>query len=292
MAYDKVVDSAVLDGYFSDIADAIRDKDGTQNTYTPAQMPQAIEDIPSGGGDEALMALLSGTATGEVIISGIERCCATFLIDSSSTGKNNQVTALRFPDLKTASRPPILGTQAYNAAALEIIDMPELTNLSNGLDTSGGYYTFRNVVEVNTPKLIQLPTGFINYFSGLEKFTDGVCNYIGVNAFRGCSAIKYIDLGKTAATSNSPYVQSQAFQNCSALVALVLRWTRVASLGGTSVFSGTPIASGTGYIYVPRDLVATYQAATNWSTYSTQFRALEDYTDDGTITGEFIMPTT
>ena len=52
MAYDKVVDSTVLDGYFTDIADAIRDKDGTQNTYTPAQMPQAIEDIPTGGGKE------------------------------------------------------------------------------------------------------------------------------------------------------------------------------------------------------------------------------------------------
>ena len=28
------------------------------------------------------------------------------------------------------------------------------------------------------------------------------------------------------------------------------------------------------------------QAATNWSTYAAQFRALEDYTVDGTTTGE------
>ena len=48
MAIDKAVDSTVLDGYFEDIADAIREKDGTQNTYTPAQMPTAIENIPSG----------------------------------------------------------------------------------------------------------------------------------------------------------------------------------------------------------------------------------------------------
>lgn len=41
---DKSVDSAVLDGYFSDIADAIRDKGGS-GTYRPAQMAQAIEDI-------------------------------------------------------------------------------------------------------------------------------------------------------------------------------------------------------------------------------------------------------
>lgn len=50
MAIDKAVDSTILDGYFSDIADAIREKDGTQNTYTPSQMPTAIENIPSGSG--------------------------------------------------------------------------------------------------------------------------------------------------------------------------------------------------------------------------------------------------
>jgi hypothetical protein len=50
MAVDKLVDSTVLDGYFEDIADAIRGKNGSSDTYTPAQMPQAITDIPSGGG--------------------------------------------------------------------------------------------------------------------------------------------------------------------------------------------------------------------------------------------------
>lgn len=41
---DKAVDSAVLDGYFFDIADAIRNK-GQQGTFSPAQMAQAIEGI-------------------------------------------------------------------------------------------------------------------------------------------------------------------------------------------------------------------------------------------------------
>lgn len=37
---------------FTDIADAIRSKAGTSETYTPAAMPQAILDIPTGGGEE------------------------------------------------------------------------------------------------------------------------------------------------------------------------------------------------------------------------------------------------
>ena len=32
-------------------------------------------------------------------------------------------------------------------------------------------------------------------------------------------------------------------------------------------------------------LVDSYKAATNWSTYADQIRALEDYTVDGTTTG-------
>jgi hypothetical protein len=51
-------------------------------------------------------------------------------------------------------------------------------------------------------------------------------------------------------------------------------------------FDSSSIAKGTGYVYVPRSLVDSYKSATNWSTYANQFRALEDYTVDGTITGE------
>lgn len=39
----------VTESYLSDIADAIRAKNGTANTYTPAQMAVAITALPSGG---------------------------------------------------------------------------------------------------------------------------------------------------------------------------------------------------------------------------------------------------
>lgn len=38
-----------IETYFKNIADAIRTKAGTSGLITPAQMPQAIADIPSGG---------------------------------------------------------------------------------------------------------------------------------------------------------------------------------------------------------------------------------------------------
>jgi hypothetical protein len=83
-----------------------------------------------------------------------------------------------------------------------------------------------------------------------------------------------------AATS----IGESAFYECSALVTVILRSPTLAS-GGYGIFSTTPISSGTGYIYVPSALVDSYKAASNWKTYANQFRALEDYTVDGTITG-------
>jgi hypothetical protein len=43
------------------------------------------------------------------------------------------------------------------------------------------------------------------------------------------------------------------------------------------VFLNTPIESGTGYIYVPSVLIDYYRADTNWATFESQFRAIEDY---------------
>jgi hypothetical protein len=54
---------------------------------------------------------------------------------------------------------------------------------------------------------------------------------------------------------------------------------------GTTTATYNPSGSKDGYIYVPSSLVDSYTANSKWSTYATQFRALESYTVDGTITG-------
>ena len=52
MAYDKVVDSSVLDAGLKAIADAIREKGGTSdNLAFPTAMAEAIKAIEAGGGD-------------------------------------------------------------------------------------------------------------------------------------------------------------------------------------------------------------------------------------------------
>lgn len=50
-------------------------------------------------------------------------------------------------------------------------------------------------------------------------------------------------------------------------------------LSEKNTLANTPIAKGTGYIYVPAALIDDYKTATNWTVYADQFRAIEDYPD-------------
>ena len=97
---------------------------------------------------------------------------------------------------------------------------------------------------------------------------------IGLQAFSSCSALEKISFPKAES------INEEVFTFCQSLIALILgRSDGLCNLAGTSAFISTPIESGTGYIYVPTALVDQYKAATNWTTYANQIRAIEDYPD-------------
>lgn len=114
-------------------------------------------------------------------------------------------------------------------------------------------------------------------FTSLGTVCSTSVESILVSAFNGCSSLTKADF------SALKTIDSSVFNGCLKLATLILRdASGVCSLNSTGVFQSTPIASGTGYIYVPSALVDAYKAATNWSTYADQIRAIEDYPD---ITG-------
>lgn len=115
-----------------------------------------------------------------------------------------------------------------------------------------------------------------NAFTGCTALTSVIfekLNQVTKGTFSGCTALETADFG--AVTE----IQQSAFDKCTSLSALIIRTSSVCNLQNTSAISTSSIASGTGYIYVPSSLVDSYKAASNWSTYSTQFRAIEDYPD-------------
>ena len=137
----------------------------------------------------------------------------------------------------------------------------------------------RSITEISSSSATSIGSSAFQGCSKLTTVDFPVATSIGSSAFQGCSKLTTVDF--PVATS----IGSSAFRMCSKLKSLVLRGNNVCTLN-KNVFVSTPISSGTGYIYVPSALIEQYKAATNWSAYSAQFRALEDYTVDGTITGE------
>lgn len=98
----------------------------------------------------------------------------------------------------------------------------------------------------------------------------------------GCTSLEYLDLHKI-----SNFYGNYTFNQCVKLKTILLRRTNsICALSGGDSFAGTPIESGTGYVYVPRSMIEEYKIATNWVTFASQFRVLEDYTVDGTVDGE------
>ena len=212
-----------------------------------------------------------------------------------------------------------LGENAlYKCTSLETVDFPnvksakknafsECTSLVNvslpSLETSN-MQLFQNCTRL---KSVSLPahTGPLNYtFMGcsalesidIPKATYVAGNFIGGSAitklrlpsvvtagngaFRECAKLTMVDL--PVCTSIAAY----ALYNLPSLKTVVLRKNSVCALNDMTAL-GMPNGRNTAvYIYVPSALIDSYKAAANWSTFADQFRSLEEWTVDGTVTGE------
>lgn len=126
---------------------------------------------------------------------------------------------------------------------LQKVDLPNCTFIKN--------YAFQSCSSLSD---VQLPKGT-------------TCGY---SSFNNCRALATIDLPKCES------INQYCFGNCSALTALILRSERQCNLVNTNALAGTPIASGTGYVYVPDALVSTYKSAARWSTYAAQIKPISE----------------
>ena len=83
-------------------------------------------------------------------------------------------------------------------------------------------------------------------------------------AANACQQLEFVDIGSTTG------IAANSFANCYKLQTLVLRKTSaVCTLANVSAFTNTPMSgynSLTGTVYVPSNLISSYQTASNWST--------------------------
>lgn len=180
------------------------------------------------------------------------------------------------------------------ASVLDSLIDGSITELTSNATRIVGYAFFQrnNLKTVDFPLATSIDSTAFHSCTRLTTVDFPTVTSISNNVFSGCS--KLVNVGFSLVES----IGSSAFSNCYNLTTLILRSTTRATLSNTNAFNNCYHFHGTvnatynpdglkdGYIYVPKALIEDYKAATNWSNFATQFRALEDYTVDGTITGE------
>lgn len=100
---------------------------------------------------------------------------------------------------------------------------------------------------------------------------------ISSGAFDGCSSLTEFKLGESLTHLSGSYYNNAVFNNCTSLDTVVSLPVTVPESTNATTFSGTPIASGTGYIYVPDESLEDYKAATNWSAYASQIVSISGW---------------
>lgn len=243
---------------------------------------------------------------------------ADAIIDKSVTEVNSGVTkignyAFRYcTELTSVNCPNVasIGSEAFrDCSALRGVNAPNVTSIGTSAFT---YAT--SLQSAHYPKVKKISDGaFYGCYALVSIDFSNATSIIGA-AFRGCMSLTDIKFPEVTSVGDYGFygcekliiadfpkltrVASRMFWSCYQLKSVILRSETLCTLANTDAFTQSfhilgevnktynPNGDKDGYFYVPKALIEDYKVATNWSTFATQFRALEDYTVDGTITGE------
>lgn len=217
------------------------------------------------------------------------------LVDKLDTIKTEVSSLLTFANETTGSDDTTLGEAVHTLAdgygqgggdddlVASIID-GSVTEIRNDKVTRVRQYVFQNcssLTSVDFSKATSVGDRAFENCSSLTSVDFPLATSIGSYAFYNCSKLTSVDFPLVTS------INSYAFYNCSALTKLILRNASQVCKYSTSSSDYDPLNADL-KIYVPRDLLEQYKVATNWSRLADKFVALEDYTVDGTTTGELI----
>ena len=173
----------------------------------------------------------------------------------------SSLTELNIPNATSGKGFAIAGTK------IEHLYLPSFTSPGSSVFRGATY-----LKTVDMPVLNKLEQYLFMGCTALETLTLPKVYSASDSACEGCTSLYKVDL------PICKRIIAKAFYKCSQLEILILRLTTAnCTLANVNALTGTKIADGTGYIYVPREKVDTLKSATNWATYANQFRAIEDY---------------
>lgn len=286
MAEYVVVDKERLEADLTTVADAIREKSGTtEDLDFPLGMKEVVESIDTSKEEQEKTISITENGTTEVTPDEgkvLSKVTVNTNVESGG-GSGEEFVGIKYSDFDSVRGNP----RVADARSLPILN----EQLSGGYpflfacfskNANGGWHS--HLEDVYLPDGIKaIYVGMFYYAGTIPKIHGDLSNVetISGQSYQW-SAINKFDYYLPSLKS----IGANAFAQCTNFEALALKTNNLVSLGNVTAFTNTPISKGTGYIYVPRALLEDYKVSTNWATYANQFRALEDYTVNGTITGE------
>lgn len=141
---------------------------------------------------------------------------------------------------------------------LEYVSLPNLRMVRRNT-----FFSCPMLRQIYLPKCSYIESNAFQSCVSMSWASFPECTYIDEAAFVNDYALEYVYIG-----GDCQVINEDAFYGCSVLSELILDCPGVPSLSGGLTFGLTPLARGSGHIYVRSSLVDTYKSAAGWSSLS------------------------
>ena len=160
---------------------------------------------------------------------------------------------------------------------LTLIESPVInaTGCTSLRNVFNGCTNLKTVNYIHTPNVTNMSSMFYGCSSLTsipELDTSNVTNMGSM--FRHCSSLTSIPELNISKVVNVNFAGSM-FRDCSSLTSVTFTGNRVLPYGAT-MFTGSPIQSRNGYIFVPDNMVDAYKTASGWSTHARVIKGISE----------------
>lgn len=168
----------------------------------------------------------------------------------------------------------IMGYRFYKNTLIAKLDMRNVAELR-----SMSLQDATALSEVNFPALRIANSYSMSGLDSLPELSLPAIEMLSSYSVRHCDSLKKVDFGENLGANKTLTLGMKALESNISLTTVILRPTTLCNAPYSlvdSILNNTPIASGTGYIYVPDELVEDYKVATNWSELADQIKPISE----------------
>lgn len=269
----------------SDIKSAIEAKGVDMTGLSFPDYPGAIASISTAFVTETLSVSANGTYTPSAGIDGFS--VVTVDVPQSVTGYTQKdITENNVVIVNLSNSASFVASEVFFwNSTIQTISLPNCTLI--GCTAFAGCI---NLTDLYIPICQTIQEAAFQNCTRLTEINLPNCTNLSASVFENCTALSYASVcmttssisfavfkstGLTSVYFDGPFIGHYTFEKCRNLSEIYLGSTSVTVLGD-GTFVSTPIASGTGSIYVPASLVSDYQNDSNWSSYSSQIFAIPE----------------